>query len=69
VRVSSSSQPRSSAPERRTSVASASQTSWREPAWTTKIRPLLLQSMSRFFKFLPGEQRRAFLHRVVEEAS
>jgi hypothetical protein len=30
---------------------------------------LLLQSMSRFFKFLPGEQRRAFLHEVTEKAS
>ena len=29
----------------------------------------LLQSMSRFFKFLPGEQRRAFLHEVTEKAS
>ena len=30
---------------------------------------VLLQSMSRFFKFLPGEQRRAFLHEVTEKAS
>jgi hypothetical protein len=30
---------------------------------------VLLQSMSRFFKFLPGEQRRAFLHEVIEKAS
>jgi len=30
---------------------------------------VLLQSMSRFFKFLPGEQRRAFLHDVTEKAS
>jgi hypothetical protein len=30
---------------------------------------LLLQSMSRFFKFLPGEQRQAFLHEVTEKAS
>jgi len=29
----------------------------------------LLQSMSRFFKFLPGEQRRAFLHKVTAKAS
>jgi hypothetical protein len=29
----------------------------------------LLQSMSRFFKFLPGEQRQAFLHGVAEKAS
>ena len=29
----------------------------------------LLQSISRFFKFLPGEQRRAFLHEVTEKAS
>jgi hypothetical protein len=29
----------------------------------------LLQSMSRFFKFLPGEQRRAFLHKVAGKAS
>jgi hypothetical protein len=29
----------------------------------------LLQSMSRFFKFLPGEQRQAFLHEVTEKAS
>ena len=26
---------------------------------------MLLQSMSRFFKFLPGEQRQAFLHEVT----
>jgi hypothetical protein len=30
---------------------------------------ILLQSMSRFFKFLPGEQRQAFLHAVTEKAS
>jgi len=30
---------------------------------------VLLQSMSRFFKFLPGDQRRVFLHEVSEEAS
>ena len=30
---------------------------------------ILLQSMSRFFKFLPGDQRRAFLHEVNEQAS
>src|ERR1700730_749597 len=30
---------------------------------------ILLQSMSRFFKFLPGEQRQAFLHEVTEKAS
>ena len=30
---------------------------------------MLLQSMSRFFKFLPGEQRQAFLHEVTEKAS
>jgi len=30
---------------------------------------VLLQSMSRFFKFLPGEQRQAFLHEVNEKAS
>jgi hypothetical protein len=30
---------------------------------------LLLQSMSRFFKFLPGNQRQAFLHDVIEKAS
>ena len=29
----------------------------------------LLQSISRFFKFLPGEQRQAFLHEVTEKAS
>jgi hypothetical protein len=29
----------------------------------------LLQSMSPFFKFLPGEQRQAFLHEVTEKAS
>ena len=28
-----------------------------------------LRSMSRFFKFLPGEQRQAFLHEVNEKAS
>ena len=30
---------------------------------------MLLQSMSRFFKFLPGEQRQAFLHEVTVKAS
>ena len=30
---------------------------------------VLLQSMSRFFKFLPGEQRQAFLRDVIEKAS
>jgi hypothetical protein len=30
---------------------------------------LLLQSISRFFKFLPGEQRQAFLHELTEKAS
>ncbi len=30
---------------------------------------LLLQSISRFFKFLPGDQRQAFLHEVTEKAS
>ena len=30
---------------------------------------MLLQSMSRFFKFLPGEQRQAFLHEVTGKAS
>ena len=30
---------------------------------------LLLQSMSRFFKFLPVEHRRALLHEVTEKAS
>jgi hypothetical protein len=29
----------------------------------------LLQSMSRFFKFLPGEQRQSFLYEVAEKAS
>src|SRR5205085_1325627 len=29
---------------------------------------VLLQSMSRFFKFLPGEQRQAFLQEVTERA-
>jgi hypothetical protein len=30
---------------------------------------VLLRSMSRFFKFLPGDQRQAFLHEVTEKAS
>jgi len=30
---------------------------------------VLLQSISRFFKFLPGDQRQAFLHEVAEKAS
>ena len=29
----------------------------------------LLQSMSRLFKFLPGDQRQAFLHEVTEKTS
>jgi hypothetical protein len=30
---------------------------------------VLLQSISRFFKFISGEQREAFLHEVTERAS
>jgi hypothetical protein len=30
---------------------------------------ILLQSALRFFKFLPGEERRTFLHHVTEKAS
>ena len=30
---------------------------------------VLLHSLSRFFKFLPGEQRQAFLHEVTEKVS
>ena len=30
---------------------------------------ILLHSMSRFFKFLPGEQRQAFVHQITEKAS
>jgi hypothetical protein len=30
---------------------------------------VLLQSISRFFKFLPGDQRQAFLHDVTPKAS
>jgi len=30
---------------------------------------VLLQSILRFFKFLPGEEKQAFLHRVTEKAS
>ncbi len=30
---------------------------------------VLLQSISRFFKFLPGEQRQAFVEHVIEKAS
>ena len=30
---------------------------------------VLLQSMSRLFKFLPGDQRQAFLQEVTEKAS
>ena len=30
---------------------------------------VLLQSISRFFKFLSGDQRQAFLHEVTEKAS
>ena len=30
---------------------------------------VLLQSVLRFFKFLPGEERKAFLHQVAEKAS
>ncbi len=32
------------------------------------MRTVLLQSISRFFKFLPGEQRQAFLHEGTENA-
>jgi hypothetical protein len=30
---------------------------------------VLLQSALRFFKFLPGEERRTFLHQVAEQVS
>jgi hypothetical protein len=30
---------------------------------------VLLQSALRFFKFLPGEEKQAFLHHVTEKAS
>ena len=30
---------------------------------------VLLQSILRFFKFLPGEEKQTFLHRVTEKAS
>jgi hypothetical protein len=30
---------------------------------------VLLQSTLRFFKFLPGEERQAFLHQVTEKES
>ena len=30
---------------------------------------VLLQSVLKFFKFLPGEERKAFLHHVAEKAS
>jgi hypothetical protein len=30
---------------------------------------ILLQSILRFFKFLPGEERQAFLHHVTDKAS
>jgi hypothetical protein len=30
---------------------------------------VLLESMSRLFKFLPGDQQQAFLHEVRENAS
>jgi hypothetical protein len=36
-------------------------TSWREPIWRTKNSEVLLQSALRFFKFLPGEERKMFL--------
>jgi len=32
-------------------------------------REVLLQSALRFFKFLPGEERRTFLHQVAEQVS
>ena len=32
-------------------------------------RDVLLQSVLRFFKFLPGEERKAFLHHVAGKAS
>ena len=34
-----------------------------------KNQPVLLQSMSRFFKFLPEGQRQSFLHEVTEKTS
>jgi hypothetical protein len=37
------------------------------PAWVFPVTSL--QSITKFFKFLPGEQRQAFLHEVTEKAS
>ena len=39
---------------------------WLERTLKTTTRPLL-QPVSRFFKFLPGQQRQAFLHEVSEK--
>jgi hypothetical protein len=35
----------------------------------TEDPTMLLQSVSRFFRFLPGEQRQALLHEVAEKVS
>jgi hypothetical protein len=37
--------------------------------WTTGQPNVLLYSISRFFRFLPGEQRRAFVEQITEKAS
>jgi hypothetical protein len=42
--------------------------SWQAQTWTTEI-DTLLHSVSRFFKFLPGEQRQAFVQQITEKAS
>ena len=44
-------------------------TSWRERTWTTGNPELLLHSIRQFFKFLPGEQRQAFLAQAHQKAS
>jgi len=44
-------------------------TSWPEPTRTTQIPETLLFSMTRFFKFLPGEQRQEFVNVLRESVS
>ena len=44
-------------------------TSWLGPRWTAIIREILLQSISRYYKFLPSPQREAFLSEVNAKAS
>jgi hypothetical protein len=44
-------------------------TSWLALTWTNGNPEILLDSISRYYKFLPGEQQQAFLENLGEKAS